>query len=142
MPHLTVVFAVLASVSYVVFWILDSIVTNRRIAAKARELGCQDPPEEHFKLPWSIDLVQRALAADKAKVFPSYMQARAEKMGVYTWKMQLFGAKVFATHEPQNIQALLAGQFGNFDLGPDRRGMVRSIPIQCQLTERRRRTCF
>lgn len=124
MPHVSVVLAAIAGVSYVVFLLLDRIVTKRRIATKARELGCQDPPEEHFRLPFSIDAVQRSIAADREKLFPSFVQSRAEKMGVYTWKMKIFGAKVFITHEPQNIQALLAGQFGTYDLGPLRAGTV------------------
>lgn len=124
MPHVSIVLAAIAGVSYVVFLVLDSIVTKRRIAAKGRELGCQDPPEEKFRLPFSIDAVQDAIAADKDKLFPLFVQSRAEKMGTYTWKMKLFGEKVFISHEPQNIQAILAGQFGTFDLGPYRRGMV------------------
>lgn len=124
MPHFSVALAAIAGISYLVFLVLDSIVTNRRIAAKARELGCQDPPQEHFRLPFGIDNVQNALAADREKLFPDWVQKRAEKMGTYTWKMSMFGQKIFTTAEPQNIQAILASQFGTFDLGPLRRGVV------------------
>lgn len=124
MPHFSVVLAAIAGVSYVVFTVLDRIITRRRILAKGRELGCQDPPEEKFRLPFSIDSVQQALAADREKLFPDWLISRAQNMGVTTWKMKLFGQNVFVTSEPQNIQAILATQFGTYDLGPFRRGVV------------------
>lgn len=126
MAHFSIVLAAIAGVSYVVFRLLDHFVTARRIAAKARELGCEEPPEERFKLPFSIDLVRAATKADREKAFPHFVLARAKKMGVYTWSYKIFGVKIIVTHEPQNIQAILATQFGTFDLGPQRRGMVRT----------------
>lgn len=124
MAHFTVVLAAIASISYVVFRILDHYITAGRIAVKARELGCQEPPQEHFRLPFGIDNVRAAMAADKEKLFPDWIVSRANKMGVHTWRFDLFGTRVITTREPQNIQALLATQFGAFDLGPHRRGLV------------------
>lgn len=124
MAHFSIVVAALAGVSYVVFWTLDRIVTNRRIATKARELGCQDAPVERFRLPLGIDSVQDALAADKQQLFPDYVISRAENMGVYTWSYKLFGKSIFRSDDPQNIQSILANQFGTFDLGPLRRDVV------------------
>ncbi|CAN8102777.1 unnamed protein product [Discula destructiva] len=123
MPHFSVALAAIAGVSYIVYLVLDSIVTRRRIAAKSRELGCQDPPQEHFRLPFGIDNVQAAMAADRERNFPEWIRGRAEKMGTYTWQISLFGQRIIGTHEPQNIQAILANQFGTFDLGPMRRGV-------------------
>lgn len=124
MAHFSIVLAAIAGVSYVVFLVLDLVVTNRRIANKARELGCQDPPLEPFRLPFGIDNVQEAWAADGEQLFMDWFVKRANKMGVYTWAYRLFGKKMISTHEPQNIQSILANQFGTFDLGPLRRDLV------------------
>lgn len=124
MPHFSVVLAAFAGVLYIVFLVVDRIVTERRIEAKGRALGCQNPPDEHSRLPFGIDSVKDSIAADREKLFPDFSIARAAKMGTYTWQMKLFGTRIFITHEPQNIQTILASQFGTFDLGPVRRGVV------------------
>lgn len=127
MAHFSIVLTAIAGVSYVLFLLLDRIVTSHRIATKARELGCQDPPFEAFRLPLGIDNVQEAWAADAEQQFMDWFTQRAKKMGVNTWSYRLFGRKLISTHEPQNIQAILANQFGTFDLGPLRRDLVRCI---------------
>lgn len=124
MAHFSVVLAAIVGVSYVVLAVLDRIVTNHRIAKKARELGCQDPPHEQFRLPFGIDNVQSAMAADREQLFLDWVTSRAKKIGAYTWTYKLMGKKIIATHEPANIQAILANQFGTFDLGPMRRDVV------------------
>lgn len=127
MAHFTIVLAVIASASYAVFWLLDNYITASRIAAKSREWGCQDPKEEVYPglgVLASINQVRRALRADKQKIFPHWLLGRAEALGVWTWQYQLFGSKTIMTNEPQNIQAILATQFGTFDLGPQRRNLV------------------
>lgn len=130
MAHFTIVLAAIAGVSYAVFRLLDHYVTARRAAAKAREWGCKEPKEEVFPggLFASICQVRRALQADKEKVFPHWVLGRAEKLGVWTWKYKLFGSRIVVTNEPQNIQAILATQFGTFDLGPQRRNLVCERP--------------
>lgn len=125
MVHSSVALVAIVGVSYIAFQLLSHIVTRYKIASKARELGCQDPPFERFRLPLGIDNVQEAWAADGEQQFMNWFQQRANKMGVYTWSYKLFGKKMISTHEPQNIQAILANQFGTFDLGPLRRGLVR-----------------
>lgn len=124
MAHFSIVLTAIAGLSYVLFSLLDRIVANHRIANKARELGCQDPPLERFRLPLGIDNVQEAWAADTEQQFMDWFMQRAKKMGVNTWSYRLFGRKLISTHEPQNIQAILANQFGTFDLGPLRRDLV------------------
>lgn len=129
MAHFSVVLAAIASVSYIVFRLLDHFVKAHRVAARTREWGCKEPPLEPFRLPFGIDNVKEALKADEEKVWPHWFSSRAEKLGVYTWKYYLFGKRIISTHEPQNIQAVLATQFGTFDLGPDRRNLVRRATL-------------
>lgn len=132
MAHFIIVLATFASAAYVACWLIDCFITARRAAAKAREWGCKDPKEE--VVPGlgplaSVRRVRQALQADKEKLFPDWLMSRAEAMGVWTWQYRLFGSKLIMTNEPQNLQAILATQFGTFDLGPERRSMV------CTLTD-------
>lgn len=115
-----VTLALLATISYIVYHILDKLVQSRRRAAKALELGCKEPPVEHFRWPWGIDMVREALQADKDKLFPDLVIKRAKRMGVNTWRYTIFGRTNVTTIDPRNVQAVLATQFGTFDLGPPR----------------------
>ncbi|KAF3768116.1 cytochrome P450 [Cryphonectria parasitica EP155] len=121
MAHISVILTAIVGGSYLVFLLLDYIITSRRVAAKAEEWGCKEPPEQRNRLPLGIDKVMDSMAADEKKLFPEYMVGQADKMGVYTWSYRLFGTKIISTHDPQNIQAILATQFGTFDLGEQRR---------------------
>lgn len=123
MAPASLVLAGLLGASYVVFWVLNRVVTAHRYAARARAWGCKEPPLEPFSLPFGIDHVRRALAADKAQDFPRWIVRRAEGMGVWTWRYHLFGNRIISTHEPENVKALLASQFGTFDLGEQRRAL-------------------
>lgn len=128
MAHFSVVLAAIAGVSYVVFRALDHIITARRVAAKAAEWGCKEPPAQHSRLPLGLDRVRAAMHADREKLFPEFMVSQAEAMGAYTWSFKLFGTKGLSTHEPENIQAMLATQFASFYLGSNRSGNVRDHP--------------
>ncbi|KKY31212.1 putative cytochrome p450 52a12 [Diaporthe ampelina] len=123
MAHVSIVAALLASVSYVVFRLLNLVVESRRRTAKARELGCKEPPLERFRLPFGIDMVSAALRAEKAKLFLEWIQERADAMGVNTWRYSALGQTNVITMDPRNVQAVLATNFGTFDLGPQRAGM-------------------
>lgn len=116
----------LLGASYVIFWILNRLVTAHRQAARAKEWGCKEPPKEHHKLPLGIDIIRHALNADKQRIFPQWIVRRAEGMGVWTWRYYLFGKRIITTQDPENIKAILASQFGTFDLGEQRRGLVGS----------------
>ncbi|KAI0161368.1 cytochrome P450 alkane hydroxylase-like protein [Xylariaceae sp. FL1272] len=108
----------LAAISYVVYIILYSLFVSRRNAAKARELGCQEPPCEKNRLPFGYDQAQRFGKADKAMEMPTDMVRRFDEVGAYTHRFNMLGMTGFRTAEPKNIQAILATQFADFDLGP------------------------
>lgn len=86
MAPVSVVAALLVGVSYVVFRILNHIVESRSRAAKARELGCKEPPFERNRLPFGIDGVKAALKAEKMQLFLEWIQERTDAMGVNTCK--------------------------------------------------------
>ncbi|KAI1269457.1 cytochrome P450 [Xylariaceae sp. FL1019] len=107
----------LAVISYVAYTILHAVFVSRRNAAKARKLECLEPPSEESRLPFSYDQAQRFDKADKAMQMPTDMARRYEEAGSYTYRFNLLGTTGFRTADPKNIQALLATQFADFDLG-------------------------
>lgn len=124
MAHASLLLAGLLGASYVVFWLLNQAVLARRQTARAREWGCEEPPREPFRWPLGLDNIRDALEADRQKLFPDFFLRRAEAMGVWTWQYHLFGKRIVTTQEPDNIKALLATQFGTYDLGEQRRGLL------------------
>lgn len=124
MAPVSLVLAGLVGASYVVFVFLNKIVIARRHAARAREWGCQEPPLEPLRYPLGIDKILGALEADKQKAFPDYVIRRAERVGSWTWQYYIAGTRVISTQDPDNIKAILATQFGAYDLGSQRRDNV------------------
>ncbi|KAI1325951.1 cytochrome P450 alkane hydroxylase-like protein [Xylariaceae sp. FL0255] len=115
--NLVKVFSAVAVVSYIVYAIISYVLTSRRNAAKARALGCEEPlGREIAKLPLGIDLVQEFGKADQEKQIPPFMIKKFEELG-NTYRFNLLGSTGFRTVEPKNIQAILATQFEDFDLG-------------------------
>ncbi|TVY21947.1 Cytochrome P450 52A12 [Lachnellula arida] len=108
--------------AYFLYMSLSSILSSRQNSAKARQLKCQDPPELKSRYPFGIDLLLRLRDADKAKLFPVDLTQRFIDVGAITYKYTLPGSHTISTMDPKNIQAILATQFKDFDLGSTRRG--------------------
>ncbi|ROW15266.1 hypothetical protein VPNG_03080 [Cytospora leucostoma] len=120
MAHSSFTLALLVSISYIVYLVLDSFIRSQRRATKARQLGCKEPPFEHTRLPWGIDTVKNALDANKNKRLPVFLVQRMERLGTSTFRYNVFGQRNLSTVDPRNIQTILATDFGTFDLGPRR----------------------
>ncbi|CZS92624.1 hypothetical protein WAI453_006640 [Rhynchosporium graminicola] len=114
--------AILVVVSYVIFLVLSSFLTSRRHARIAQELKCEEPPIQKNRYPLGIDQIIRAFAADKAKQFPVDLIKRTVDVGAITYSYSVLGTKFYFTADEKNVQAILATQFSDFDLGPLRRG--------------------
>jgi hypothetical protein len=73
------------------------------------------------------------LAADKAQKFPDLMLERHELMCketgrvCETFKTDLLGQAIIFTSDPENIKAMLATKFDDFDLGPIRRAIMGKV---------------
>jgi len=72
--------------------------------------------------------------ADKKKLFPDLLIEREGTMSkiygreVSTFKFQVLGQTLYFTSDPENIKAMLATQFHDYDLGTARRGnMIRTL---------------
>lgn len=109
-------------VTYVLYLFLQSFLTSRRNAKKARELKCEAPIIQKNRWPLGLDQLKRALAADKAQLFPVDSYKRTIENNAITYQYSILGVKQLFTADEKNVQAILATQFADFDLGPHRRG--------------------
>jgi cytochrome P450 len=111
-----------ATVSYVLYVVLTNVIRSWRHAALARKWSTQDPPVLKNRLPFGIDLVQRVMKSDKEKLFPVDAIERTKDAGAITYKYSTLGSTNIFTADEKNVQAILATQFPDYDLGPLRRG--------------------
>jgi len=109
------------SVAYIIYSIVVKIIRERRYASKAASLGCKPPPSARNSLPLGIDRVVEAMKADRVQQFPEFLVKRCEKEGL-THQYSILGARGTITNDPKNVQALLATQFHDFEIGERRRG--------------------
>lgn len=72
--------------------------------------------------------------ADRDQKFPNLMQSRQQEMSKLhgrecsTFSFHLLGQQIYFTSDPKNIQAMLANNFEDYDLGPARRNnMIASL---------------
>lgn len=107
--------------------IIRMVLASWQHSRKARELGCGSLPLFPCKDPIGIDTLKQSLAADKAKVLPELSSRRvqivSEQEGRYvtTYVLRNLGRNLVFTIDPKNIQAVLATQFKDFELGEVRR---------------------
>ena len=108
----------------IVYFIIASFFSNRYHARKARELGCLPAWERPHRYPLALDLLQEVMKADKDKVIPNYfLDVYNNKTGKRsTWQQNMLGDLGYVTSDPKNVQAILATQFNDFELGELRRG--------------------
>jgi hypothetical protein len=108
--------ALVASTAYIIYLASSHFITKHRIVARARELGCKDPPVQKNRYPLGIDNLLRAIAADKAKLFPPDAIQRTVDVGAITYKYTLLGSTNFFTADEKNIQTMLATNFSDWDV--------------------------
>lgn len=106
----------------IVYLFISSILSSYRHARKARELGCEAPVERQNRLPLAVDLTWQIIKADRENVVPPFFLQTYKEMGRPTWTQNFLGTMAIVTCDPKNIQALLATQFNDFEIGEQRRG--------------------
>lgn len=108
--------------SYVAYFIVSTLLAKRRHARNARELGCKEPYDRPYRLPLAYDLIQQIQKADVEHVVPSHFLEMYNIVGKRpTWRQNFLGTHSIVTTDPKNIQALLATQFTDFEIGSTRR---------------------
>lgn len=97
--------------------LLKLLCKNVSHAHRARQRGCLPAPFEPFKLPFGIDTLLASLRADRDQRTPDHVANRFAALGVYTFRMAILGTTNLVAAEPRNIQAILATQLNDFDMG-------------------------
>lgn len=127
--------AVFSSLLYLAFALLLAKfllnqLAKRRDAKKARQLGCL--PVYDDLIPWwdplnlvTLRNISRVAQSQKlCDYFVDREETLTRKMGhpVMTLGVGVLGSRSFFTSDPVNIQAFLAKQFHDYELGPVRIG--------------------
>ncbi|KAJ5232375.1 hypothetical protein N7468_005331 [Penicillium chermesinum] len=111
----------------VVLQLLRLVVNSWYHARKAQSLGCGSLPRYPCKDPFGIGTLRESMAADKEKRIPELSEQRVQLMAdrenrfVTTFITRNLGNDIIFTIEPRNVQAVLATQFKDFELGGVRR---------------------
>ena len=109
---------------FLVYAIIDSWYKHFRYVRESAARNLDLPPIRPYKYWGGVDQIARMFDADRRHMIPH----EAEKIafedfpGKATVRQYLFGTMVYFTIDPENIQAILAKQFDDFELGPVRRG--------------------
>ncbi|ETN39817.1 uncharacterized protein HMPREF1541_06043 [Cyphellophora europaea CBS 101466] len=119
-------YSYLALVGLLVLGLLTKrLLTHLRHQRLAREAGCKPAPRRAHRLPFGIDLIRELMTADAVDEVPIHFERLTDKMApAHTWEQHLLGRMNFMTVEPANIKAILATQFKDFSLGPQRKGSL------------------
>jgi len=110
-----------AGVAFILYKVVSNTLASRYYAAEAQRLGCKPPPKQENNWPFGVDRVRNLMRADVARIFPDFLVQRFKEMGVNTFEFSMLGTQGYLTADPKNIQAILATQFNDFCLGPNRR---------------------
>lgn len=108
---------IILAATAVAYFVLSRILTSRRHARLAAEWGCQPAYKREHRWPIGLDNVWYLLQADKAKDVPGYFTDMLKSVGVNTWTMLSGGTQLIQTIEPENVKAILATQFKDFETG-------------------------
>jgi hypothetical protein len=115
-------YGILASVAIgVVYLVVNSLISAYSRHRRAQELGCKTPDIRRNKLPGGIDFVLRLIDAEKRDQVPNEFVKIAQEQGRDTWEQSLWGKPQIFTTNPKNVQAVLATQFHDFEIGTQRK---------------------
>lgn len=119
LPVATTLYAFIAL--YALRWLYLAL----RHRLSARKLGCAPVAARHGRLPLGIDNVLRMARAASDQVFQSDQLAVHREMGCpSTWTQNILGTWYVSTADPENVKAILATQFREFELGPMRASVL------------------
>lgn len=114
--------------AYGVYRLIAHLVAQYQKAARARSLGCRPAPTYPSPDPAGIVNVVKLIQANNAGKLLDHVNERLETASkhesrpVFTFQTHIMRNWLFFTCDPKNIQALLATQFKDFELGPIRFG--------------------
>lgn len=93
------------------------VKVSHKIAAQ--RLGCKPAFARPYRIPLGIDNLVRTIKAAKNQVLQNEDVVVYEEMGCpSTWTQNVLGTWYHCTVDPENMKAMLATQFKDFELGP------------------------
>ncbi|KAM3452032.1 hypothetical protein BB8028_0005g06800 [Beauveria bassiana] len=111
-------FAAVLLSAVIAAYILKVVWRQVSYQSLARRAGCKPPPARPYRLPFALDNIVRTMAAILDHTLQNDEVAVYEEMGCpATWRQNILGVWYHATADPENIKALLATQFNDFELG-------------------------
>ncbi|KAJ5787144.1 Cytochrome P450 E-class CYP52 [Penicillium paradoxum] len=117
----------------IVLQVIRMTINSWQHSRNATKLGCGGVPAYPCKDPFGIDTLKQGLAADKVKLIPELAERRnrviseQENRYVTTFSLLNLGRTHISTIDPKNIQAILATQFKDFELGAARRSALHPL---------------
>jgi hypothetical protein len=121
-------------ISLILVKLASTVLTRNAQAKKAQQLGCLKPVLAKNRLPFGIDIMMRLAAAAKIKKFPQAVRNRFDELGTTTYQYYFLGAYRIATRDPENIKALLATNFDDFNISGLRRKALSPLIGDCIFT--------
>jgi hypothetical protein len=115
-------------IAFLLFKAVSFVIGHYQKAVKAKQLGCKPAPTFPSPDPLGIINVVRLFKANNAGKLPQFIQDRVdiiskqERRQAFTFQTHIVGNWLYFTCDPKNIQALLATQFKDFELGSIRFG--------------------
>ncbi|GLB05087.1 hypothetical protein AtubIFM57258_011118 [Aspergillus tubingensis] len=112
-----------------VLYLLYVLLSRWQHAQNARKWNCGSIPSYPGDV-LGINTLKEALAMDKARQVPTVTRRRVDIMSARenryttTFHFRQLGTDVISTCDPKNVQALLATQFKDFELGQSRRNAL------------------
>lgn len=94
---------------------------------KSKALGCGAIPLERTKWPLGLDMVRAGLKADREQRTPDFVTRRFLDIGRWTFRISILGTSNIITAEPKNVQAVLASQFNDFEMGRARKTNLKAV---------------
>lgn len=105
--------------SYIIFILIQKIVIAIQRSRFARERGCKPIPSYSHKEPiFGLDIFLENVELSKTGGFMERVRERYAGIrgGVHTYTQLILGDRAINTSEPENIKAILATQFKDFEL--------------------------
>ncbi|PYI15980.1 cytochrome P450 [Aspergillus japonicus CBS 114.51] len=115
-----------------ILYVLWTLLLRWQHAQNARRWNCGSIP--HYPGDWlGTNTLKESLRYDKDRNLPYLSRHRIEKMSASqnryttTFQFRQLGQDIILTCEPKNVQAVLAHQFKDFELGTPRRNAFHSL---------------
>ncbi|KAL2065907.1 hypothetical protein VTL71DRAFT_3577 [Oculimacula yallundae] len=102
---------------FILYKTIRSLLLSHHNRLAASRLNCLPPPIQPNTLPLGLDHILSALRSIRTKSFPLYLLDRSTKFPHHTFRTSILNVPRLFTIDVENIQAVLATKFEDFDIG-------------------------